>query len=282
MPDGKPAVRVRVMISGGDIPGETTYTDEDGSFKFGGLLRGNFTVTVRADGYPTATEYVTIESRGPSGQTAQVVIYVKGENVLNNPMLADVPKEPLKKFQKAAEIAGKDTKGAIALIDEAIALYPNFALAYYEKGLLYQKENDSNKALAAFVKAIEIKPDFTSAKIQFGVAHNSLKNYEVAAQVFLDVIKQKTEDPMVYSYLGIAFIGLKQNDNAEKAFKQAITMKGGENLAVAHRYLGGIYMQKNQNTEAIAELQKYLELQPKATDADRIKAIIEDLKKKKS
>lgn len=134
--------------------------------------------------------------------------------------------------------------------------------------------------MAAFVKAIEIKPDFTDAKIQFGITHNSKKNYEVAAQVFLDVIRQKTDDPTVYSNLGIAFVGLKQNDNAEKAFKQAIAMKGGENLAVAHRYLGGIYMQKNQNAQAIEELKKYLELQPKAADADRIKSIIEDLKKK--
>ena len=51
-------------------------------------------------------------------------------------------------------------------------------------------------------------------------------------------------------------------------------------MPLTHKYLGGIYMQKKQNKEAIVELQKYLDLLPKAPDADKIKATISDLKKK--
>lgn len=285
LPDGKPAARIRVVITSPDIPGETTYTDQDGEFRFGSLLKGNFTLTAYADGFPATTEYTQIERGGPSGQQKQVIIYIRGEGqpkgAPTNPMLVDVPKDALKKFQKASEIADKDPKATLAALDEAIALHPKFALAYYEKGKIYQSQNDFDNALAAFVKAIEIKPDYLEAKIQFGVVSNSVKEYERAAQVFLDVIKQKNDIPQVYFQLGVSFINLKQYDNAEKAFKQTVTLKGGENIAIAHRYLGGLYMQKNLNGEAIAELQKYLDLAPKAPDADKIKATIEDLKKKK-
>jgi regulator of sirC expression with transglutaminase-like and TPR domain len=75
-------------------------------------------------------------------------------------------------------------------------------------------------------------------------------------------------------------LGMNRLDIAEKAFKYALSLKGGENLAAAHKYLGGIYMQKNQNAEAAAELQKYIDLMPKAADAEKIKATIGELKKK--
>jgi Tfp pilus assembly protein PilF len=284
LPDGKPAARVKVTITSVDIGSDNTMTDSDGTFKFGGLLKGNFTVSSKVEGYPNASEFVSIDRGGPSGQTAQVILYIRAEGQPKgaaNPMLADISKDAVKKYQKAGETSAKDPKAAIVLLDEAIGLHPQFALAYYEKGLLYQKQNDLDNALAAFVKAIEIKPDYVDAKLQFGSTSLSMKNYEVAAQVFLDVIKAKNEMPLVYLYLGKAFVGLKQNDNAEKAFKQALALKGGENLAEAHRYLGGLYLQKNQTADAIAELQKYVELQPKAPDADKIKTTIEDLKKKK-
>jgi regulator of sirC expression with transglutaminase-like and TPR domain len=75
-------------------------------------------------------------------------------------------------------------------------------------------------------------------------------------------------------------MGMNNPDIAEKAFKYALTMKGGENLSLAHRYLAALYIQKNKNTEAAAELQKYLDMNPKAPDADKLKTTIEDLKKK--
>ena len=55
--------------------------------------------------------------------------------------------------------------------------------------------------------------------------------------------------------------------------------KGGEKLDMAHLYLGQVYSQKRKNAEAISELEKYLEMVPKAPNADRIKQAIEQLKK---
>ena len=59
----------------------------------------------------------------------------------------------------------------------------------------------------------------------------------------------------------------------------ATAKESGERVALAHRFLGGIYMQKKQNGPAAAELQKYVDLVPKAPDADKLRATIADLKK---
>ena len=172
-----------------------------------------------------------------------------------------------------------DVKAALKHLDEAIGIYPDFALAYNEKGLLLVREKELDKALEAFVKAIQIKPDYFDAKLNFGFTLLSQRNYEKAELVLRDLLQQKSEMPTLNMYLGIALLGLKKTDEAEAALTKAVSLKGGENLAQAHRYLGGIYMQKKKNAEAITELEKYLQLSPKAPDADKIRASIEDLKK---
>ena len=80
-------------------------------------------------------------------------------------------------------------------------------------------------------------------------------------------------------YLGISLYYLKSVEAAESQLKLAAASETGERVALAHRFLGGIYMQKKQNGPAAAELQKYVNLVPKAPDADKIKATIAELKK---
>jgi Tfp pilus assembly protein PilF len=59
-----------------------------------------------------------------------------------------------------------------------------------------------------------------------------------------------------------------------------VILHGGENLALAHKYLGGVYMSTHKNKEAADELEKYLKLDPKAADAERIRGTIKDLRSK--
>jgi regulator of sirC expression with transglutaminase-like and TPR domain len=81
-------------------------------------------------------------------------------------------------------------------------------------------------------------------------------------------------------YLGISYYYLKDNAVAEKALKAAISLKDDPSTALAHRFLGGMYIQGDRKAEAAMELQKYLDLVPNAPDASRLKATVEDLKKK--
>ena len=136
-----------------------------------------------------------------------------------------------------------------------------------------------DKALEAFVKAISISPDYFEAKFSVGYTQYLKKNYEVAAAVFDDVLKQKPDMAEAQMYLGISLFNLKNVDAAETILKKTVAAKGGERLALAHLYLGQIYVQKKKNAEAVSELEKYLELLPKAPNAERIKSAIADLKK---
>lgn len=48
----------------------------------------------------------------------------------------------------------------------------------------------------------------------------------------------------------------------------------------AHRYLGAIYHARGDDERAIAQLETYLRIAPKAEDADAVRELIKQLKKK--
>lgn len=287
LPDGTPAVDVTVNANGSEMnSGSSVRTDIDGAFVISGLSSGNYSITVRQSGYQTETEMLTIPEGITSGQGFRVAFNLrlpgqpKPDPRASHPLLAGVPKGAAAKYEKALEFLAKDNaKAALPLLDEAIALYPNFALAHYEKGAVHLKLSEFDKATESFVKAITIKPDYLEAKYGYGKAQFEKKNYEVAEAVFRDILKQKNDMAEAHLNLGIALFYLKNGVEAEKELKAAIAAKGGEKLALGHLYLGQIYIMKKQNADAIVELQKYVELAPKAPIVEKIKATIADLKK---
>lgn len=286
LPDGKPAKDVSVTASGVESGSLSARTDPDGYFTISGLSSGNYSVIVRQEGLSTETESLTIPEGTISGQAFQLAFYLrihgqpKGTKSLN-PMLRDVAKEPLSKYNKAMEkVNAGDLKGAIPLFDQAISLHPTFAAAYYERGSAFLKISEFDKALESFVKAIESKPEYVEAKYSVGYTQYLKKSYEVAAAVFDDVLKQKPDMRDAQMYLGISLFYLKNVDAAEMNLKKSISTPGSDRFALAHLYLGQIYAQKKKNAEAAAELEKYLELVPKAPNADRLRTTIADLKRK--
>ena len=84
---------------------------------------------------------------------------------------------------------------------------------------------------------------------------------------------------MAHYYLGVILIKTKRFPEAQQEMESAIA-NGGANLAQAHKYLGGLYMSARKNKEAADQLEKYLQLDPKATDTDQIRTTINNLRAK--
>ena len=286
LPDGTPAVNVKVLLSNTDMISSSQTTNQDGEFSFSGMPEGNYNLSIRAEGYQTESESFTIERFAAAGQgyrfdfELRLPGQARNSNSTTNPLLKDVPKDAVSKFEKGMAKAAKgDLKGAVEDFDAAIAAYPQFAAAYYEKGAALLKSNDLDNAMAAFVKAIEIKPDYVEAKYGYGMVMFQKKDYAVSAAAFNDVLQQRKDMAEAHLNLGISLFYLKNYGAAETELKSAVAASGGDKLALAHLYLGQIYSQGKKNQEAVKELEKYLELLPKAPNADRIRQAIEQLKK---
>src|SRR5688572_12306960 len=111
LPNGSPAKDVSISASSMESGGASTRSDQDGNFTISGLSSGNYTVNVKQDGLPTESEMLTISEGTISGQAFQLVFYLrspgqpKGTRPVN-PMLKDVPKDAVSKYEKGMEKVG--------------------------------------------------------------------------------------------------------------------------------------------------------------------------------
>ena len=260
--------------------GMSTGTDLDGSFRFRGLEAGNYTVVVEAGKeYEVYRESVTIDrevSRG--GRTIQVNAQLRARADASNPAFAGVPKEALTLYQKGTEAAQKgNAKSAVEFLSKAVTVSPTFTQALTELGVQYLKLNQMDKAAETFDALVKLKPKDPAAQLNLGIALFNQKKLDDAEKHLREALLLKAAGPTAHYYLGLTLVSLKRYADAQNELELAIS-NGGENLALAHKYLGGLYMSAHRKKEAADELEKYLQLDPKAPEAERIRSTIKDLR----
>jgi Flp pilus assembly protein TadD len=258
----------------------STATDQDGVFRFTGLPPGDYTVVVDAGSeFEKGREKADI-NQGASGRIVQVTVQLRPKIDSSNPLFAGVPSNALSFYQKGITAAHKgDTKAAVEALNAAVAAYPSFALALSDLGAQYMIMKDMEKAGQTYEALVKLKPNDAGAHLDLGIVAFNQKKLEDAESHLRKALELKSSGPTAHYYLGLTLISLKRYPDAQTEFEATIA-NGGENLALAHKYLGGLYMSAKKNREAAEHLEKYLKLDPKAPDAERIKGTIKDLRDK--
>jgi Tfp pilus assembly protein PilF len=260
--------------------GNTTVPDQDGVFRFNGLVPGDYTVVVDAGpDFEKAREPVGINA-GTSGRVVQVTVQLQPKISSSNPLFAGVPSNALNLYQKGMAAAKKnDSKAAVESLSAAVAAHPGFALALSDLATQYVHLKEWDKAAETYDALIKLKPNDPAAHLNAGIVAFNQKKMEDAESHLRKAIELKSAGPSAHYYLGLIMVSTKRYAEAVPEFEAAVA-NGGENLALAHKYLGGLYM-NTKPQEAADELEKFLKLDPKAPDADKIKGTIKDLRSKK-
>jgi Tfp pilus assembly protein PilF len=281
-PSGQATGTVKVNLESTSSFGSSssTATDQDGTFRFRGLEPGSYTVVVDAGNqFEKAREPVVIDNES-RGRLVQVAIQLHLKIDAANPAFAGVPDKALNLYQKGVAAAKKnDNKAAAQFFSDAVTAYPNFPIALGDLGMMYVKLNQMDKAGDTFEELIKLKPADPMAHLNLGIVRYNQKKFDEAETHLRKALDLKSAGPMAHYYLGLTLVNLKRHGEALPEF-EATVANGGENIALAHRYLGGLYMSQNKTKEAADELEKYLNLDPKAPDAERIKGTIKDLRSK--
>ena len=272
----------------------TTMTDTNGRFLFRRLSPGNYTIMIDGEkDYENVNEQTNIIQAGRSAATSSteeiipVQIRLKhkaGDSIKPEVVhadLANVPKPALDLYNGALKLAqdGKN-KAAIEKLNQAITAHPNFMLAFNELGVQYQKVGELEKANEALQSALKISPTSFAPLVNHGIVLVRLKKYAEAEVDLRAALKENDQSAIAHFYLGRALAYLGAFDDAEKELNTAITL-GGEQMKEAHRYLGAIFHARGDTARAIAQLETYLKVAPKAEDAAAVRQLIQQLKEKK-
>jgi len=271
-----PGARVRVTLDSPDAGTRTTFADYDGVFIFNNLEGGVYQITVEAGSdYEIAHESVNLEGAA----LYKVPIYLRMKAGAASG-LVNVPKAAVDLYNQGLESARKgDHKKAVEHFNSALAINPNFPAALGDLGLEYLKLNQMDKAAETYAALLKLKPDDSVAHLNLGIALFNQKKLDEAETHLRESVKLNGSGPSAHYYTGLILVSRKHYDEAQTELELAIK-NGGENLALAHKYLGGLYMSAKKNKEAAAELERYLKLDPKAADAERIRGTIKELRSK--
>lgn len=275
---------------------KSTKTTNSGLYFFQGLRAGIYFIQVRVDG----TNFKTVKERVQIGQgnrtnrttgsisgseTLQVnfnlEIERRNQTPINNEIVfaQNVPPEAEKYFENALKKL-KDNKSdeAIAELENAIRIFPEYFLALEKIGYEYLTKNKFAEAENVFAKAFKINPKSFSAKSGLGIAQFKLGKKLEAAQTVEEAIIINPSSANSSLFLGKIYRELKEFDKAEANFKKANDLSKNK-LADVHWELALLYYYNlNRYAEAADELELYLKANPNADNQKQIEKLIKSLR----
>lgn len=162
------------------------------------------------------------------------------------------------------------------------------AIALYEKGLEYDKENadlyaalgDSyeafaqtpgapsdtfRRALESYETALRINPKLTSLKSPLGILHLAAGNNEKAAEYLRDALRETPDDAKAQDAYGIALYKLERYNEALDELRKAADKNTAN--ATTFYYLGETYDRFDREKEAIEAYNRAVQIDPKYAEA---------------
>ena len=164
-------------------------------------------------------------------------------------------------YIQANEMAKQgEYKGAIRDYDRVLEIDPDFADAYYNRGVAKVRLREFQEAIEDFDKAIDSKPDDIFCYLNRGVAKDQIKEFQEAIEDFDKAIDLDPKYPYSYVNRAIANAKLGEHKEAVEDFDKAIDLKPDDaefyfNRGIANAKLGN-------HRGAVADFDKAVALKP--------------------
>jgi tetratricopeptide (TPR) repeat protein len=152
----------------------------------------------------------------------------------------------------------------------------------YNLGVSYLESGKPREAVLTLKEAVHKNPENTVAYLKLGLAYSALRQYKeaIAAYKMAIQIRRDLVDAEAYYQLGQAYTGIGKHSDAVAALKQALYITRADainserqktptvpSMEELHYSLGLVYYQQTKYKEAVDELQKVIELNPRLAEA---------------
>jgi tetratricopeptide (TPR) repeat protein len=189
---------------------------------------------------------------------------------LSLPMSGGAPPNPSQ--PSVAPVQPSSAAPTIASLTRAIQDQPAMASLYVERGELYYNDGDYRRAIDDYTKAAELRPFDASIYSRLGHTYQVMGDNQRALDNFTKAIEYQANE---WAYLDRGDVYLDQGDldNAINDFSDAIRLQF--DFARAYYRRGYAYRLKRENDKAMADYEKFLELE---TDPDLRREVEEYLR----
>lgn len=158
--------------------------------------------------------------------------------------------------------------GAIAKVEEAVALNDALTAGHIALTKMYSKAKNWDKVIVAGNKALEVDSDQPEIAAFLADAYDKKGDKAKAAEFR----KKAPANPAALFNEAARSINAGKDTEAEGYLKKALA--ADENFAQAHYELGMVYARLGKNADAAAHLEAYLRIEPTGKDAPTAKEML--------
>jgi len=188
-----------------------------------------------------------------------------------------VPNRARKEFEKATELVRRqELQEAIKKLNNAIHLYPQYAVAYNNLAVIYGQLGDRVHENEALKKAISINPNFALGYVNLGRMEMKANNYSAAEPFLAKAAELNPADVNALVLLSYSEFMDKSFDAAIANSRKAHALQ--QSHAFAHRVAARAFEQEKRGADAIAELETFLKEEPSGPRAAAVRQEIDVVK----
>src|SRR6266699_3457265 len=189
---GMPSHAIRLTMVRDDGYTNIVFTDSNGIFLIATprTQTVHYTVTIESDGQTYArTVTIFTQDRGSPNRTAIFLKPFIADKRTNAELDAgniesNVPSKARAAYKRAMESVGNgELEKAIAGLQQAIHLYPQYVTALNDLGVVFMKLKRLDEAAATFSQAIEIDKRFFHPRMNLGMVLNRQGKYREALEI---------------------------------------------------------------------------------------------------
>ncbi len=267
-PAGDPVEGVEVTLSflGGVNRTLTTESDGQGNFVRMGIRLGEYRLALRREGFRPHEEDIRIRPGAPT-RVGEITL----QPVAPVPVAAAPTGSRNLQVGQQALAGGDYQAAAVAFRDETIER-PESGDAHRLLGVALRLAGQTDEARSALERAVEASPDSAPAWTALADLEAGLGRWEETAAALETALGLDPESRDLRFRLGGALMNAGDLDGAAEAFD------GLSDDAPAAYQLAMIALNRGRNEEAIAHLERVLELDPDGPDADRARGILTALR----
>ncbi len=153
----------------------------------------------------------------------------------------------------------------LAILNQLVDRYPDQAIAYQSRGILYSEIGDFEKAILDFDYMISRSPTYAYTYNLRGVAYYNMSNYEQAIKDYNQAILLNLQDAEIFSNRGLAYLKLDNYDAALNDFDQAISLNLNNaeafyNRGIVYFHLGNYQTAIDNYDQALRIIPSYAEV----------------------
>jgi tetratricopeptide (TPR) repeat protein len=287
LPNGSPAPRATVRLTGQSGIDRQTFTDDMGRYEIRDLPRGRYFLSAANPAAPeqlTDPAEVDINRLGAarvlvhlffrSGSTTESRGERKGSSISAAEAAQRIPKQAHKAFEQALRHrADQKLEKSLESFTRAIELFPAYFQAYAERGHLQIALGHVADASSDFGRALALNDRYEPALRGAGLCRFQERKFEDAVTNLNRAVAEEPGNAVTYLFLGMANLALDRREPARYALQKALAIDR-KGAARAHVHLANLAIKENRPQDAIRELQAYLDAQPHTEDAEKLRAII--------